>query len=345
MPPSSRLRLTIDLDRPGRQVGDLCLKHSDNTVPLGYHPIPVISLRGGAGPRVLITGGVHGDEFEGPSAIMRLAARLDPARLAGQVILIPALNSPALAAASRVSPLDDGNLNRAFPGDPDGGPTAMIADYVERILLPDCAAAIDLHSGGKASVFATCALATRCADPGLDAANLALARAFGAPLVWELGTHNDDRSFNSAAERARVPTIAAELSGGGGVDPHATDLAEAGLLGCLGHLGVIGDAPAPCTPRRVAIATPSDSVFAPFDGVFDRRVVAGQEVRAGDIAGQMHFVAEPERPSLPVHFPTDGLVLAHTARGLVRRGDLLALVVRDVDSAAPGHPDRTARQG
>ncbi len=330
----SRLRSTIDLDRAGRQVGDLCLRHSDNSVPLGYHPIPILSLKGAEGPRVLITGGVHGDEFEGPAAILRLAARLDPADLTGQVVLIPALNAPALQAASRVSPLDGGNLNRAFPGDPAGGPTAMIADHVERVLLPGCDAVIDLHSGGKASVFAPCALATRCADPALDAANMDLARAFGLPLIWELGEHNDARSLNSAAVRAGVPAIAAELGGGGAVDPALTDAAEDGLLSCLGHLGVTGTRPASGAARHVTISSPAHSVHAPFDGLFDRRIAAGQDVRAGDVAGQLHFVSEPERPSMPLQCPADGLVLAHTARGLVRRGDLLALIVQDAEDQA-----------
>lgn len=333
MPPDacpSRLSLALDLDRPGRHVGDLMLRHSDNGVPLGYHPIPVISLRGGPGPRLLVTGGTHGDEFEGPAAILRLAARLDPAALRGQVILIPALNAPALAASARVSPLDGGNLNRAFPGDPDGGPTAMIADFVERTLLPLCDAAIDLHSGGKASFFAPCTLPTRTADAALAAANLALARAFGLPLVWELGAHNDNRSVNSAAERQGVPMIATELGGGGGVEPAIADAAEAGLLRCLGHLGILGERPEPVSARRVTIATPAHSVHAPADGLFDRRIAAGQDVAAGDVAGVLHFVAEPERAPLTLRCPADGFVLAHTCRGLVRRGELLAFVAQDV---------------
>ncbi len=333
-PPESRLYLNLDLDLPGRQVGDLWLRHSDNRVPLGYHPIPVISLKGGAGPRVLITGGTHGDEFEGPSAMMRLAGTLDPAALRGQVILIPGLNAPAFDVSARVSPLDGGNLNRAFPGDPDGGPTAMIADYIERVLLPTCDAAIDLHSGGKASFFAPCALATRVADPVLDAANLALARAFGMPLIWELGVHNDSRSVNGAAERAGVPMIATELGGGGGVDPGITDATEAGLLRCLAHLGLVGAAPAPVQARHVTIASAQHGVFAPFDGLYDRAVTAGQEVRAGDPAGWLHFPDAPERASQALHFPADGFVLAHTCRGRVRRGDLLALVVQDVVAEA-----------
>ena len=126
---TSRLKLTIDLDLPGRQSGNVMLKWSDNTVPLGYHPVPILSVRGGDGPVVLMLGGTHGDEFEGPAAILRLAERLDPAQIRGQVILMPALNAQALAQSSRISPLDGQNLNRAFPGDPDGGPTAMLAHF------------------------------------------------------------------------------------------------------------------------------------------------------------------------------------------------------------------------
>ena len=327
---ASRLTLTFDLDTPGKQVGDLMLRWSDNSNPLGYHPIPVISLKGSDGPTLLITGGNHGDEFEGPAAIMRLANRLNPDEVTGQIILMPALNAPAFSASARVSPLDGANLNRAFPGDANGGPTAMIADYAEQVLLPRATAAIDLHSGGKASFFAPCALATQSADPKLRAKNLALAHAFGLPLIWELGANNDNRSLNSAADRQGIPMIATELGGGGGVDPQITNATETGLLNCLAHLGILGKAPPPANARRVEIASPHHTLYAPGTGIFDRAASAGDDVRAGDLAGQFHFVMDPERPSIDCRFPADGFVLAHTCRGHVTRGDLLVLVAQDV---------------
>jgi predicted deacylase len=330
--PASKLKMTFDLDAPGRQVGDVMLRWSDNSNPLGYHPVQIISIRGSDGPTVLITGGTHGDEFEGPAAIMRLVQRLSPEILTGQVILIPALNAPALAASSRVNPLDGANLNRAFPGDPEGGPTAMLAHFVETRLLPRCSAAIDLHSGGKASVFAPCTLPTHAKDPDLYAKNLDLAHVFGLPLIWRLGVNNDARSVNSAAERVGVPMIAAELGGGGGTDPEITDQAEAGLLRILRHLGMIAEAPqANRALRMVELADPAASLYAPAEGLFDRAVAAGQEVKAGSFAGWFHFVTEPERASVSLTFPAAGLVLAHANRGMVRRGELLALVTQDVE--------------
>ena len=332
-PAQNRLKLTFDLDRPGRQYGDLMLRWSDNTIPLGYHPVPVISIKGGDGPTVLMIGGTHGDEFEGPAAIMRLARKLSPDALSGQLILIPALNAPAVTASSRVSPLDGANLNRAFPGDPDGGPTAMLAHFVETVLMPRCDAIIDLHSGGKASFFEPCTLVTRTADGDLYQRNLELAKAFGLPLIWVLGANNDNRSINSASERVGVPMIAAELGGGGGSQPHMVDLAEQGLLRCLGWLGLIegSSLPSPSpSPRLVEIASPLHSVYATGEGLFDRAVSSGQLATAGETAGWLHYLAEPDRASQPLAFPVDGFVLAHTCRGLVHRGELLALIAQDV---------------
>ena len=152
---NSRVTLNFDLATQGRQVGDIMLRWSDNAIPLGYFPVPVISIKNGGGPTALVLGGTHGDEFEGPASIMRLADSLTEQDITGQLILIPGLNAPAFQASSRVSPLDGANLNRAFPGDPDGGPTAMLAHFIETKIMPQCDAVFDLHSGGKASFFST----------------------------------------------------------------------------------------------------------------------------------------------------------------------------------------------
>ncbi|NNE81251.1 MAG: succinylglutamate desuccinylase [Silicimonas sp.] len=335
-PPASGMLVTTDLAALGQHFGDAMLRWSDNSNPLGYHPIPVISLKGGEGPVVLLTGGTHGDEFEGPSAIMRLVQRLDPSLMHGQIIAIPALNMPAVSVSSRVTPLDGANLNRAFPGDSQGGPTAMIADFLQAQILPLCDAAIDLHSGGRASFFQPCTLPTKTPDAELASTNMDLAHAFGLPLIWRLGPLNDNRSLNGAAERAGVPMIATELGGGGGVDPDITDAAETGILNVLRHLGVLDGEPAPAPGQRtVELVEPGDSLFARADGLFDRAIRAGQDVVAGDFAGQFHYVGEPERPSDTLRIPRDGMVLAHSNRGMVKRGELLALIVRDVKEPTP----------
>lgn len=329
---ASSVTPTIDFNTDGRHVGDLRVTWSDNTVPLGYHPVPVVSIRRGEGPVVVLFGGTHGDEFEGPAALMRLVNDLQLEAINGQIIIVPALNTTAVTNSSRVSPLDGINLNRAFPGNATGSITEQIACCVETQLLAMADAAIDFHSGGKASFFQPCTLATRTEDKNLYERNLELAAAFGLPLLWILSSFNDNRSLNAAAERAGVPMIATELGGGGGVDPEITDLTEAGLYGVLQHMGVLSsDVPERKPMRKVEIKATEHSLYAQGEGVFDRKVSAGQDVIAGQVAGYLHYVNEPRRPSETIKFAHDGYVLAHTQRGYVTRGDLLALVLQDSD--------------
>lgn len=334
---SSRVRANIDLSREGKQAGSLLVTHSDNRQPLGHYPVPIIVLARGKGPTILLIGGVHGDEFEGPAALMRLVQTLSPDDINGRVIFLPALNTPAIQASSRVSPLDGANMNRAFPGDANGGPTAMLAHYIEEVLLPECDAAIDLHAGGKASVFAPSALATRVSDETLYEKNMALAHAFGAPVIWQLGGYNDDRSVNAAAARKGVPMIAAELGGGGGCTPQDSDLAEQGVRRCLAFLGVTGAVmEQPAAARVVSVSSAESNLYASASGIFDRRFRAGDDVVAGQKAGWIHFVDEPERPSMQLTFPGSGFVLAHGNRGMIERGELLALIAGDVDPNVGG---------
>jgi predicted deacylase len=328
----TRLEVNISLDQPGKRAGDIFMRWSDNVRPLGVYPVPIACIVGKPGPTALLVAGIHGDEFEGPVVLSRLIDETDPARIDGRLIILPAFNSPAVLASQRTSPLDGRNLNRAFPGDPNGGPTDMLADFLVSVLLPEADLVIDLHSGGKASVFATSALATRSDDHDLMQANLTLARAFGAPMIWMLGAYNDTRSLNAAALAAGVPMIAAELGGGGGTDPKQVSMAMVGVKRCLAHAGIISE-PLPDSAESVLVETRSgaDNIYAPTSGLFDRHFAAGDRVKTGQLAGYIRPIERLEDPSVPLHFAADGYVLAHGNRGHVERGDMLAMLVREID--------------
>lgn len=331
----TRIHCPVDLESPGRRCGHLLLPWSDNSNPLGGHPVPILVAAGAPGPTLLLTAGVHGDEFEGPVALLDLWRGVDPAGLRGRIVVLPALNAPAVRAASRTSPLDGANLNRAFPGDPDGGPTAQIAHMVEAVLMPGCDAAVDLHSGGKASWFHPCALPARAADGTIDAANMALARAFGAPAIWLLGSGNDARSLNGAATRTGVPMIAAELGGGGGIDPALVALAGRGLRRIMAHLGMIDNGPeAENADAGVwETADPALRITAPLDGLVEPLATAGERVAAGQPVARWLSLAEPDRAPLILTAPRDALVLATGRRGLVAQGEIACQLASAVDGA------------
>ena len=132
----SPITATVDFDRDGVQHGFLKLPHSHDGSAWGNVMIPITVVRNGEGPTALLSGGNHGDEYEGITALLKLANRLQPEEMRGRVIIVPMLNHPAVLNGTRTSPLDGGNLNRAFPGHPAGTLTEKIADYLTRYLAP-----------------------------------------------------------------------------------------------------------------------------------------------------------------------------------------------------------------
>jgi predicted deacylase len=323
----TRIRTDVDFDRDGRTIGDLKVRYSDDRYASGYIPVPIAVLKNGAGPTVLLAAGNHGDEYEGQIALMKVIHALDLASLRGRLIVLPTLNAPAVWAARRTSPIDGQNFNRAFPGNRDGGPTAMLAHFVESVLLPACDAAIDLHSGGRASYYSPCAYITRGRDAAVYRASLALGAAFGLPLTLLLGALNEDRSFNAAAERQGVPMMATELGGGASVSRGIAALAEQGIMRSLRHLGVVDGPPPPAAVTRyLELRGESQYVYAPSAGVFEPAIDIGQDVAAGDLAGFIHHVSEIARPASELRFAASGCVFAGCAQGLVERGAMLATV-------------------
>src|SRR3954466_16145134 len=103
----------IDYDRAGKQQGCLRVPYSHNLAGWANILIPITLVNNGPGPTLLALGGNHGDEYEGPVALMKLARSLQPQQVHGRVIIIPALNIPAVLAGTRLSPIDGVNLNRA----------------------------------------------------------------------------------------------------------------------------------------------------------------------------------------------------------------------------------------
>ena len=145
--------------------------------------IPITVVVGGVGPTALLTGANHGDEYEGPVALLELARSLKPQEVSGRVVIVPMMNHPAFLAAARTSPIDGGNMNRAFPGKPDGSVTAKIADYFQRTLLPMADIVVDIHSGGKTLDFVPFAAAHVLPDKAQEARCAAAMREIGRAHV------------------------------------------------------------------------------------------------------------------------------------------------------------------
>src|SRR5262249_39719552 len=183
---------TVDFDKPGKQVGFVMIPHSPHDDAWGVTRVPIAIISDGKGPTVIIEGGNHGDEYEGPITICELIRELDPGQPQGRLILMPAINVHAVIAGQRTSPVDGLNFNRAFPGDPRGSITQQISDFMTHEIFSRGDAFLDLHSGGSSLDLLPSAIIEPTDDHALFERNVAAVRAFAAPMivvVSKLGIH------------------------------------------------------------------------------------------------------------------------------------------------------------
>lgn len=329
----SRISCDIDLDADGKHFGFLRLPHSVHRSAYGWLPFPLASIRNGRGPTVYLQGGSHGDEYEGQVALCKLMQELEPADIHGRVIILPAANAPAAREGLRNSPIDGASLNRAFPGNPDGTPTEMIAHYIESVFLDLADYVIDIHSGGASMMMASFA---EIKDTGIeeqDALSRALLSAFGCSIGC-ITDQIDDRTTAAAAVRAGCLFLGTELGGGATVTPRALAIAEDGIRRVLKHASVLReDYPisAPGPMRLMSVGGSEFYVHATDDGVFEPYVDLLSEVTAGEAAGAIHFPETPWREPMLVSFEIDGAVLMKRLPGRCQRGDCLFHVACDID--------------
>ncbi|MBM3570766.1 MAG: succinylglutamate desuccinylase [Alphaproteobacteria bacterium] len=322
----SRLGCSIDLNGKGKQLGYLTLMWSDNRYGGGPILIPIAVIANGAGKTALITGGTHGDEYEGQMIARRIIAETDPAQVQGRIIVLPAHNYLAVSEALRCATVDNVNLNRAFPGDADGTPTMMIAHYVETAILPLCDVAMDMHSGGKTGEYLPVGYLRQAGDAAFMRRKIEATNAFGAPMTVVVAKTSDDRSISAACDRVGVPMIASELGGQGAVSMGPYRIGYAGVRGVLAHYGILPP-PAEGVPEKrtrfMAIPDRSYSAITPIDGLFMPAVVLGDQVGPGDLAGTVFPLGDLAAAPVEVRFQKPGTVVARRASTLARRGEYM----------------------
>jgi uncharacterized protein len=328
----SRLMADIDLSAEGKATGFVRVPHSVHRSAYGWIPIPIVRIKNGTGPNVLMVAGTHGDEWEGQIGLGKLIRSLEPKDIKGRLIILPSANFPAAMAGLRTSPIDEGNLNRLYPGNAEGTITQQIAYWVEHALLPGFDYGFDFHSGGSSLTYIPSALAARYDDPARDAKVTGMLKAFGAPVSYITGApQGGGRTFSSACHRQGVLSMGTEMGGGGLVTPASIKVADDGMRRLLVHVGLLqGPAPAPTSTRLTEVGGDDYYVYASDSGLFEPLVDLGAEVKAGQPAARIHFHHTPWREPDVLTFKRDGLVLCKRVPARCERGDCLFHLGTDV---------------
>jgi N-alpha-acetyl-L-2,4-diaminobutyrate deacetylase len=321
---------TVDFDRDGVQHGFLRLPYSRDDSAWGAIMIPITVAKNGKGPTALLTGANHGDEYEGPVALMNLASAIDSAQLSGRVIIVPVMNFPAFRLATRTSPIDRGNLNRLFPGKPDGTVTEKIADYFQRTLLPLADVVLDIHSGGKTLEFVPFCCAHRLPDKAHEEACIAAMRAFNAPYSMMLLEIDSVGMYDTAAEEMGKVFISTELGGGGTTRPNTVAVAKRGVQNLLIHAGILKGKAEQSPSIMVDMPSSECFTFSEQDGLIESCVELGQPIRKGDVLAQIWPADRTGAQPAQYRAAMDGMLAGRHFPGLVKTGDCVAVTAQIV---------------
>ncbi|HGM5578738.1 TPA: N(2)-acetyl-L-2,4-diaminobutanoate deacetylase DoeB [Pseudomonas putida] len=324
--PANPISATVDFRREGVQHGFLKLPYSRDDSAWGAVMIPITVVARGEGPTALLTGGNHGDEYEGPVALSKLAQGLAAAEVSGRVIIIPFMNTPAFHAGRRTSPIDRGNLNRSFPGKPDGTVTEKIADYFTRTLLPLADFVLDIHSGGRTLDFLPFAACHVLPDKQQQARCEAGMRAFNAPYSMRMLELDAGAMYDTAAESQGKVFVTTELGGGGSSTAHSVAIAERGVRNLLVHAGILqGEVQ---MGPSVMLDMPDGDCFiaSEHDGLLEMCRDLGDNVDKGEVIARVHDATRSGVAPVEYRAARGGLLAARHFPGLVQCGDTLAVI-------------------
>jgi N-alpha-acetyl-L-2,4-diaminobutyrate deacetylase len=326
MTTQSPVTATIDFDENGVQHGFLKLPHSRDDSGWGSLMIPITVARNGEGPTALFTGANHGDEYEGPVALFDLAHRIDAKNISGRIIIVPGMNYPAFRAGKRTSPIDGGNMNRVFPGNPEGTMTEKIADYFQRTLLPLADYVVDFHSGGKTMEFVPFCCAHVLEDKDQQARCIDAMRAFNAPYSMMLLELEAASMYDTAAENMGKVFISTELAGGGSSSAATVAIARKGIRNILRHAGITDGELEVDDTINLDMPDQNCYVFSESTGLLELCVDLGAEVKAGDLIGRVHNIERTGLAPVEYRAKIDGIFSGRHFPGQIAMGDFLGVI-------------------
>ena len=242
-------------------------------------PTPVLVVHGHKpGPRVCLTAALHGDELNGIEVVRRVMYDLQADKLSGTVIGVPIVNVQGFRRASRYLP-DRRDLNRYFPGRPEGSSAARIAHSFFTEVMQHCQYLVDLHTGS----FRRTNLPQLRADLTKPAV-AELTRNMGAIVV--LQSKGARGSLRRAAVDMGIPAVTLEAGEPLNVEPQAVQQGVQSIEALLSKLNMY--------PYKGLWARKTEPVYyksrwvrVPSGGILLNTVRLGERVKRDQVLGSV----------------------------------------------------------
>lgn len=287
--------------------------------------VPVILINGTEpGPVLWVTAGIHGAEYPSIEAAIQLATELSPHDLHGAVVILPIVNTAAFFARSMyVCPVDNKNINRVFPGNPDGSLSEVVASTLMQTIAPQVSHVIDLHGGDMIEALTPLVSIKQVQNDLVNAKARELALHFGLETLVEVPHEGEewtsDGTLTKTMAQRGVPTLLAEAGGCGLMDADSVALLSNGVRNVMTYLHML---PGPLPPSRVTERYYGIvRLFAAHQGLLYPNVQAGDRVTPGQSLGEIRDVFGAVLDCLIC--PVNGKVLYILSSPAVQHEDLV----------------------
>lgn len=268
------------------------------------------------GKTLVITAGVHGCEYVGIEAAKRLAEKIDPFELQGNVLLVPVVNfSGFFEGRKRVVPEDEKNLNHIFPGRKDGSLSSRIAYAIEKNIYPCADFLLDLHSGDCNEALQPLVF---CPDAGTNEINSrALEAAKMLAVPYRVKSKARNGLYSWAVQRG-IPALLLERGAGGIWSENEVKACMDDVFRLMSFLGILDKECHAIDQMEIKEAVYEEAIC---NGFWYPSVTAGEQIKKGRSLG---FVQSyPDRAITEIQAKFDGVVLYHATSLGVKAGDSL----------------------
>jgi len=308
-------------DLPVGAVTKLYFRVTDTSIGQGWY-VPVVVIKGAKpGPKLLITAGIHGDELNGISVLQHLAQSIDPKTLSGTLVAVPGLNTPGLLHSTRGFTADEigtngDNLNRAMPGNVEGGPASRYAGRLwSQLFIGNADFAIDLHTQSRGGSY-----------PGYVFTQTSAARQIADLLRPDV--IGMDAGVEGTVENmlnpAGIPAVTYELGGPEKFDEAMITRAARGIHNVMIGKGMLLGKPDLSDPAPFVGNVVTD-IDSPRGGWTTVKVKLKDDVKKGDV---LATVSNPFGETIAtITAPSDGHVLSLATDPRTEPGDMVVRMI------------------
>ncbi|MBN1574491.1 MAG: succinylglutamate desuccinylase/aspartoacylase family protein [Deltaproteobacteria bacterium] len=271
------------------------------------------------GPTLLINAAVHGNEVVGVEVLREMVDYIDPKKLSGNVLAVPIVNPMAFNSGLRWDPYDNVDMNRVFPGNPDGTMTERIAHSFFDIFVKEANYIIDLHSAEFPDELIP-HIRVRVENPSREYLDLVVSTGINA--VWNGPTLKG--MLQTEAFRIGVPCTTIEIGAAGKITRNNVDVGTTAVKNVMYVLGML-EGTAEIPSHQIVLASNRPWVRSPIGGIFKPAINLGQFVKRGENIGDIIDPTSFENHDLTS--PLSGVVTGLTNQPIVRSGTRVTMVI------------------